>query len=1177
MRWTLLLSSLIFCLHTQAAEPVVDPINLLADGSLETFPAFLNPKLSATADANEAFIFTEDGQLHVTGKGWGYLRTKETYRDYHMVVEFKWGEHTFGARADKARDCGVFIHAGETDQIIGKSWPRAIEVQLLQGASGNLSFLGHRGAAWEANDQAGDRFKVTNRVFPESFEDVKGFRNPNAIEQPMGSWNRLEVIAKGDTLEVRLNGQPVNSATGLSTSEGQVGIQTELAECWIRRWELLKTGAQLPKWAPGSVSTDTGYSPDGESILPREFPLSPEESLAAWEIDGDYELQLVAAEPLVCDPVDVAWDAQGRMFVAEMGDYPLPPEGGATLSRIRLLKDTNGDGVMDEAVTWAGEMDHVQGLLPLRDGLLATTRTAILFLRDTTGDDRADEITTLFTSNEPNHNQLQISSPRWGLDHAIYLNNGLDGKEIYPEGNPEAKLAFAGKNLRYDPRTESLTTTVGRGQFGATFDDWGRRYFCSNRNPAIMEVMPLAALENNPFAGLTKGHADIANNGGVVPVYPLQLSHTTANAHAGTHTAACGMAIYRGRLMPELSGDLLVCEPTGQLIVRYDMIPDGAAMKAERMGENRDFLASRDEWSRPVNLRNGPDGALYICDMYRRFVDHARFFPEEFSKSHYMRAGVDQGRIYRMVSKGEPKSGMTPLPTTEDGLRKELSSTHAWRRIHAQRLLTEKGFDETAMQEDFQSSKSPLARLHAFHLLASQGSLTPEIISTAIASDSPALQEAAIPFTQNEQALVKLIANGKHRVPFLASLQLSGNDSQTVTNAFCAAIAGSDDPWLRDAILSSSESGDRMMQLTLALIEAKKKNLESIQVLAKAVAKKGSSKDLTRITEAIGKTNPVEAWQLALVTGLLEGRLPKGFESESIDQIVDQAASTLASREASDSDRIAAIPLAKRQPTSDGFLKLAEPIITSPESPVLQTAVFQALATIDRNAVAEYLLSAWERLAPASKREAITLITSKPDPTITLLKKMKQGEINPTFVDTMTRWRLSRSTNEEIKTLATELFGRSNSDRAAVVADYREELTTSEGDPVRGREVFQTAACFTCHKKDDLGMEVGPNLADVKIKPAEALLTDILDPNRAVEGRWSAYTIELKDGQTVSGLVATETGQTVDLVMPGGAKMSIARSDIANIDTVGHSLMPEGLEAAISKEAMRDLIAFLKQ
>ena len=577
-------------------------INLLSPDSFE-------------AKANQqSLIRTIGGPLHVTGSGSGRLATQSPYHDYHLVIEYKWGERTYGEREDRARSVGLILNANE-----GERFPEN-EVLLIEGAIGQIG--------------SGD--------LPPNWKDVRGFQTIGSPENPVGEWNRLEVIRE-DSVQTRLNGHPVDDKRW-GPRRRWSHLESRGAECWIRRFELWPLDRFTEVWQPAEVYTNTGASETGESLLPRREPWSPEKSLNAWQIDGDYEMQLVAAEPLVSDPVDVVWDERGRMFVAEMRDYPVPTASGPYLSRIRLLSDENGDGRMDKAQTWADGLDHVQGLIPFNEGLIATTRTAAIFLKDTNGNDRADYSETLFHSDDPRHSQLQVSSGRWGLDNAIHFNNGLDTSKIYPEGKMDTALEVRGWDLRYDPRTKKITRITGRGQFGASFDDWGRRFFSTNRNPIIFAVMPAYALERNPAAGITQGYEDIQAEAS--PVFPIRVSHTTAAAHLGTHTAACGLGVYRGHLMPELLGDVFVCEPTGQLITRNKLVPNGASFRAERVGDHRDFLASSDVWTRPVQIRTGPDGTLYICDMYRRFIDHSIFFPESFTKTNYMRAGLDHGRIY---------------------------------------------------------------------------------------------------------------------------------------------------------------------------------------------------------------------------------------------------------------------------------------------------------------------------------------------------------------------------------------------------------------------------------------------------------------------------------------------------------------------------------------------------
>ncbi|MCB1230822.1 MAG: DUF1080 domain-containing protein [Verrucomicrobiae bacterium] len=1201
-------------------------INLMGDPAFKDFTMSLNQKRSLTTKREEIWSIAEDGRLHVSGKGWGYLRTNAKYRDYHLVLEYQWGEHTWGTRADAARDCGLLVHGFGEDGAYADTWMNSIEAQLIEGGSGDILVLAYQNRGEEKaptsltatvkDDRDGEPVWTPggeSRVFPgpgkmnarinckyrdPDWADVKGFRGPADIENPVGEWNRLEVICRGDNIRILLNGELVNEGTKANPSEGFICLQSEAAECWIRRYELWPLDTFDEKWEVEKRSTDTGYTATGESILPRRLPYSPEESQAAWEIDGDYEMQLVACEPLTCDPVDVVWDEQGRMFVAEMRDYPLPPEDGPLLSRIRLLKDTDGDGRMDEAVTWADELDHVQGLLPMQGGLLATTRTAILFLKDTDGDEKADQITPLYISNEPRHNQLQVSCPRWGLDNAVYLNNGLDGKQIYPAEHPDQTVDFTRLNLRYDPYAKTVAPLSGAGQFGGSLDDWGRRFFCSNRNPVMFAVMPLDALGRNPAAGITSGQEDIQEPG--AKVWPVNLSHTTSAAHAGTHTAACGLGVYRGSWLPDLTGNIFVCDPTAQLVTRNRLEPRGGSFEAVRVGDHRDFLVSADEWTRPVNVRNGPDGALYVCDMYRRFIDHARFFPEEFSKTNYMRAGFDHGRIWRLAPKGAKPKKIEPLPDDSASLVTLLESPDSWKRIHAQRLLIERQAKDVApvIAELLANSKSPQGRVHALWTLHGLGELTDAQIAAALDDPEEGVVENAIRLAdpgKTEGALEKVASGGMNRAAFLALIKLgSGHES---TDIAAMANGGLADPWMRKAVLSAEEPPSAAVVAAILDRQAELKTpaaalAEFLEDFVAEIAALGDLAGMGEIASRI-KADQRDLTDIPIVEGLADGlrrsKLPTktlaALLSKTPEQLVgkldgvkavlDGASEIALDREAPAVERVAALSLVQQQGMEATF-PVVEKLIDPAETPEVQSAACQALSRFDRNKVADFFFDRWKTLAPTPRREALDLIAGNPNTGLRLMQKMKAGEISKALMPPMQRWSYARSTNEEVKNLAIELFGQASGDRGKVINDYKGALAGHEGDAERGKAVFQKAACMTCHQLKGVGVEVGPSLADVRIKPPEALLTDILDPNRAVEERWAAYTIETKDGRQLAGLVAAETDAAIEIRLPGGLSETVPRDQVAKYETTGLSLMPVGLEAAISHQDMADLIAFLK-
>lgn len=1221
-------------LFAQAAVTPGEPISLLDDPDFSDFTHHLWSEESTTDKREEAWSVNADKIMHVSGKGWGYLRTNTRYRDYHLVLEYKWGEHTFGSREDRARDNGLLVHGFGKDGLLLNSWISSIEAQLIEGGSGDILVLAPRdedgtkaptrATAKVRPDRDGEPVWSPDgrtQVFPPAekpvsrinwwgrdpdWKDEKGFHGEKDIENPVGEWNRMEVICREDTIRILLNGQLVNEVFDVFPTEGFVCIQSEGAELRIRRFELWPLDSFREEWQPRAASTNTGASETGESLLPRRFPWSPERSQAAWRIDGDYEMQLVAAEPIVNDPVDLVWNEHGQMFVVEMRDYPVPTETGTLLSRIRLLSDEDGDGRMDKATTWADEMDHVQGLVPYDGGLIATTRTAVLFLKDTDGDGKADLTRSLYTSSDPRHSQVQVSSGRWGPDNAIYFNNGLDTREIYPSNASTEVLPIRGWDLRYDPQMDSLTRVTGRGQYGASFDDWGRRFFCSNRNPIMFALMPVEAMERNPHAALTKGYEDIHPVG--ASLRPILVSHTTAATHLGTFTAACGLGVYRGDWMPELNNDIFVCDPTGQVVTRNRLLSNGASFSTERIGEPFEFIASSDEWSRPVQVRNGPDGALYICDMYRRFIDHAIFFPDEFAETNYMRAGLDHGRIWRLVPKNALPRKIKPLPDSNAELVRLLTHDNAWQRTHAQRLLIERRATEVipAIHALLAGRSSARGRVHALWTLKGLGSLTSDQLAHALRDTDPGVVETAIALSNPDGETDQLIeiANGHNeRLRFLATVALGGS-SVDLHHVIGPILSGSGlaDPWIRAAILSARNPRSASLAVNVLKGVGRVSGASSshsddvLDFLKACVAETTARGDLDGLRLVVAQIDPKEPGysDAAVVQGLVMG-LSRGsvaakslfdllqdppapltrLDLAGVERTLESSAELSLDKRLPASQRIAALALVEELGEDEVFQVVGQ-LVDATEGPEMQLAACRTLARFDRQEVAEFFYNRWGALGPTARSQALEMIASHEDTGFELMRRMKMGEINPSLMPAFRRWWLGRRSDERIASLARELFGSVNEDRAAVIRNYGSALQDLPGDIERGRAVFVGAACATCHRKNELGVDVGPSLADIRFKPSEALLADILDPNRAVEDRWATYTIETKNGLHYSGLIAAETSSTLELKLPGGHSETIARNQIRKLESNGLSLMPVGLEGTLSKADMANLIAFLK-
>jgi putative heme-binding domain-containing protein len=398
---------------------------------------------------------------------------------------------------------------------------------------------------------------------------------------------------------------------------------------------------------------------------------------------------------------------------------------------------------------------------------------------------------------------------------------------------------------------------------------------------------------------------------------------------------------------------------------------------------------------------------------------------------------------------------------------------------------------------------------------------------------------------------------------------------------------------VRRAILSSH--GDRAPLLLSQLLQDQgfiavplNGRDDTLREFAAATASLGNPEEIGQITDLL--QGEPRWWHFSIVRGLSEGmhRGPlkkhgslgkfcaaEGARFVPVLTTLQRAGELALDSETPEADRLAAIPLAEELGFEEA-MGVIEPLLSPWEPALVQAAACRSLGRFPPDQVADFLFARWNDLGPLPLREALGILTRSSATALRLMEKMKAGEINKALMPPMQRWSYCRSGDAKIKALATELFGTPDADRGKVIADYESAIAGLKGESARGREVFEKAACITCHKIDDLGREVGPALSDVRLKLPSALLTDILDPNRMMEERWTAYTVKTTDGRTLIGLVTGEGTASLRLTMAGGETVSLARSEIKKMTSTGQSLMPVGLESAISKQEMADLIAFLK-
>ncbi len=952
---------------------------------------------------------------------------------------------------------------------------------------------------------------------------------------------------------------------------------------------------------------------DIAELIATEKPLSPAQALTAMQTEPGLRVELAAAEPLTGDPVALAWDERGRLFVAENRGYPTGAPDGTPMGIVAMLEDTNGDGVYDKRTEFATGLSYPNGVMCWRGGVIVTCAPEIYYLKDTNGDGKADVRKVLFTGFMTNSTtQIRVAHPTLALDGWVYLTSGLTGGKVSCPDHPERKaVEFTKSDTRFRPDTLEFETVAGTAQFGECFDDFGRKFTVDNRHPLSMVALQPRYLKRNPYLAFSETIADVAPSGELGKVYPLAKDHTTAGMmpslihapHAGTYTSACGIRVYGGDALPaEFYGNSFTCEPAQALVQRQVISPNGAILKGTIGRPGSEVMVSADSWFRPVFAQNAPDGAMYIASMYRKFIDHPQYVPADMRDKLDFTSGRNQGRIYRLVAEGKIVSRKRfDLGKASTGqLVSELANPKVWWRETAFRLLLERA-DKGAissLKSLAKSGKTPQARVLALHLLNNLGALDDAQITVALDDKSAPVRENALQLAEPRlaksaklAAKVKTLADDTDsRVRFQTALALGElEDSDVITALAHIAVHEPGDKWTRAGVLSSV--GKRSGEFLDAVLRQSSNADGMNALLAETCRLVGASQPPETLPPLLAKltstTSLDYAEQSAAVTGLGESLRPRKLSlakltekdekvREGLSRLMKNAVQLAIDSKQTTPARLAAMGLL----AFSDFATAGAPLqgLLNPQQPTeIQSAAVKVLTALPGADATKYLLEAarWKSFTPPVREAVLGSLMSQSTGVQTLLEAIEAGAVTPTSIDPTRRNQLLKNRNKALAAKAETLFKNlQGGDRMKVYEEYKAVLALKP-NASNGHGIF-TKTCAQCHQMNGEGAKVGPELSGIGNQAAEVLLLHILVPSYEIVAGFNAYEVETKDGRTATGLLASETPTSVTLRRALGEEETILRNNIASMTAGNLSLMPDELEKTMSKQDLRDLLGFLK-
>jgi putative membrane-bound dehydrogenase-like protein len=932
--------------------------------------------------------------------------------------------------------------------------------------------------------------------------------------------------------------------------------------------------------------------------------LTPEESLKRLQVPPGFEVKLFAAEPAIINPISFTVDERGRLWVVECYEYPKrTPKGQKPRDRIKILEDTTGTGRADKVTVWAEgkdlpTFDLASGIEVGHGGVFLGAAPYLFFLQDTQGAGRCDKYEILLRGFGSQDTHETLNTMQWGPDGRLY---GLHG--IFTQSQiGEIRLNAAVWRYNVPERKFDIFAEGTSNPWGLDFDAHGQAFLTACVIPHCFHMIPggtyirQAGNSSNPYAyGLLREISD----------------HTHHQESGWAHAGA--LVLQGDQIPPEYQGSLLMGSIHGCSIKRDVLGRRGSTFVARHAA---DFLTSGDKNFRPINMRWGPDGSIYVIDWHDQNPCH-QAQPDSWDMTH--------GRIYKIQ-----RTGTKPMPL-EDLSKKSsrelvelLKNNNPWWHRTALRLLTEQRDRSVAplLEEMLLQSKEDTFSLRGLWGLYGIGAFDEALAAKALQQPSPwvrswtvrLLGEAAHVSTAMLETLAQLAKQEpapEVRLQLASTAQrLTSQDTAPLLHNLMQHQEDAGDPciplmiwlayeprvardpkaalaWLKVNARGNALARDEIVWRVLRRLAA----MERAEVLAACVAFLGEVKDssvrraaLDGLVQALSN-HQVEApgpWKEVFATlredgdlGVQRLALRLAVNFHDLQALRHSLAVALDTQKTIPERTDALRDLAIAHP-AEALRPLQDLLIHEPD-PLLRCEVCRVLGGYDQPEIARAVIVAWRSYPPAVRVEAVNLLAGRKQWARELLAAVGRNEVPRTDLHNHTILRIrafrDRQLNAQIEAVWGKVRDRTPAELDALIERMRATLFQGPGSFAQGRKVFESQ-CAKCHRFEGTGHDVGPSL-DGGARDIEYLLVNILDPNRVVGQPYFPRFVALKDGRVETGLLAGEDAHSITLKTENDALKIIPRKDIEELTVQEKSLMPEGLSNNMSPQDFRDLIRYV--